>query len=510
MKPIDISYGLGTNNVITDKLQSIAKLSKTIDGDSTGISELITNINSRDDVVNYLSIVNKKFDRELDNLKDKKNFINFIVLFKSILSKACNYADEEIGNKVSEIKDKVKNFYLANYTNDESIGKLVDTLNNNMQTVICKSKNIINDSNGYSIIKIERIKAIPVTEGTVLDTTSAKIYSENNPNGTIIKGRATVEEEPINSIVTLTSTEDIDELIARLPYLTKYIEKSKTSINDSIYNQTKTIIEYLYSRFICNNTGLRTLVNELERIHVILSTATVIDDDYNDSLEDLKELVVSYIDKCSSKINDNEKTSHDFDSNIVIECGMGFLYLDPVIDKSLIESYTFDEDEFMQVFTEAMNSNDEDDYEKQMRKEQKARNRKVIMVKGKTLPLTNNVVNSAWKALVRAIESVSAGGIMSLAFNGVVGTITMILALVVGFCKDTTNPAKQRMSRAMDMKKEIEHIDDLIDEMQSSGDTKNVGKLQRIKMQLQKAFVKLGKEIYRNNDLLQGGPFNEN
>lgn len=494
MEPINLSYGLGTDNVITARYTHIAKLSKTLDDDVTDTSILDVISKNSTLIPDVLSVISRK----IPLLRGVEKFSNFIVLFSSIcdiLKDNANTLSEESINLLRTIKTEIYDYFINNCPKTDEFDKKVSMLINKIQTVLCSANDIKNTSNGYSILTIEKIKSIPVSEGTILSTTSQKIYSENNPTGTNIVGRGTIYEDPNSYLKILADTSDIETLIVRLPYLTKYINIMKHTLNEDNIEDFISLLEYAYTELVDNNTGLRALKTELTKISSILQPVVATDYMSFSSFEDLKTKIMEYSNKCDNQIKSNETHSVNYNVNLMTEFGFGFLFLDENTDKTLIETYQISDDDLMEAMTEALKGEDMDP-EKLERKEQRKRNRKVFMYKGKTLPLTDYNVSCALRGLQRLIKSAAAGGVMGIAFGPVVGGVSLALSMLVSYCKDTANPSEHRIKRALGLKKEIEHIDDIIDEMQSAGDSKNIAKLERLKKQMEAAYVRIGANIY--------------
>ena len=330
-------------------------------------------------------------------------------------------------------------------------------------------------------------------ESIVLSTTSEKIYSQDNPNGTNVVGRNNFKKNP-NDLLNYIMTADSDEqFINRLSNIDKYLDLYKLDIDDDDLDKIEDLIKYSYDRLIDNNTGLDKLKSVLVDAINDVKVIRVNDFQSSDAVSNFIDFAEKYIDKIKNRIYSNENDGVDYKTDAMTEFGFGFMYEyhnDMTPDE--IDSFVKDlnetvDNEISMDIMEVLNEADE--YKKQERKEQRKRNIQTLKFKGKELKLTNVTARNAMYSLKKLVAVALATASVA-AFPNIV-TLTAALSVIVMFAKTPYSKDTERQWLYVQLKHELEKIDDKISEMSAAGDEKNKRRLIKMKAKMEMAYEKL-------------------
>lgn len=512
LKTIPLSYGVSSNELLNDRLKKVIKIKESFKPSNNIDFDTLKDIESCDfdemsNIINTIANINA-------NQLDIKKFITLISYCNGIcqilLNK--NYCKIELCESVKKLQDKIislyNNFYNNGQTND-TITTEVNSCVSNLKTVFYKCKNINEKPDMYNLNIINKFNCNEINESVILSTTSGKIYSEANPNGTNIVGRHNTVKSPDELISDIINAPSDEQMINRFSNLKKYFDLYKMDIDSEDIEKIEELIKFSYDKMVVNNTGLGRLRHVLLDISSILKNMKVNDFDSYDSVNDFKDFVDIYIDKIENRISDNEIDNVDYDNDILIEFGLGFLHEYPdemdmneatifmnELNGTIDDSKTYD-------IMSALNEMSEYDKEQRRlerkerreqrkleRKEQLNRNKEVIKVKGKSIVLTNANVRKAISTIKKTIGALCITG--SVAVGLPTTTVLAIsLAIISKFAQSKFTPIQEKKKLMYDLQREIKNIDKKISEMESSGDDKNKVKLLTIKNKLEISYERL-------------------
>lgn len=330
-------------------------------------------------------------------------------------------------------------------------------------------------------------------ESVVLKTTSQKIYSQNNPNGTNVVGKNNFRRNPDDLLTMIMNSNSDEQFINRLSNIDKYLDIYKLDINDDDLDKIEDLIKYSYDKLIDNNTGLNklkiVLIDAIEDVKVI----RVDDFESSNGISDFIDFANDYIDKIDERIYSNENDDVDYKTDAMTEFGFGFMYEYPnEMNLNQIKSFVNDLNEtvdndmcmnLMEILNEA------DEYKKQERKEQRQRNIQTLKFKGKQIKLTNATARNAMNSLKKLVTAALATTVVAISPSII--TLTAALSIIVLFCKTSYSKKSEKQWLYVQLKHELDKIDDKISEMSSSGDEKNKRKLIKMRAKMEMAYEKL-------------------
>lgn len=330
-------------------------------------------------------------------------------------------------------------------------------------------------------------------ESIVLSTTSEKIYSQDNPNGTNVVGRNNFKKNPNDLLNDIMTADSDEQFINRLSNIDKYLDLYKLDIDDDDLNKIEDLIKYSYDRLIDNNTGLEKLGSVLIDAIKDVKAIKVNDFESSDGVYDFIDFANKYIDKIKNRIYSNENDNVDYKTDAMTEFGFGFMYEYPnEMTPNEIESFAKElneniNNEISMDLIEALNEADE--YKKMERKEKRKRNIQTLKFKGKQIKLTNPTARNAMMSLKKLVAAALAT--TSVAVFPSMVTLTAALSIIVMFCKTPYSKNTEKQWLYVQLKHELEKIDDKISEMSAAGDEKNKRRLINIRSKMEMAYEKL-------------------
>lgn len=494
LKAIPLSYGIGFNDLVNNKLKKVVEIKQGLNSNDIDffIIEKIKDCNC-DELKNIVEVISSTIDDV-----SLKRFISQISIINSIVNmintKKCY--DDDMCNKINLLVDRVESAYNKFSNEDktnESESTIVSQCIANLKTITYKCRNIDEKADIINLDNIGKIKTKDLNESIVLSTTSEKIYSQDNPNGTNVVGRNNFKKNPNDLLNDIMTADSDEQFINRLSNIDKYLDLYKLDIDDDDLDKIEDLIKYSYDRLIDNNTGLEKLRSVLVDAIKDVKVIRVNDFQSSDAVFDFIDFAEKYIDKIKNRIYSNENDGVDYKTDAMTEFGFGFMYEyhnDMTPDE--IDSFVKDLNEtvdneismdIMEVLSEA------DEYKKQERKEQRKRNIQTLKFKGKELKLTNLTARNAM-FLIKKLVAVALATASVAAFPSMV-TLTAALSVIVMFAKTPYSKDTEKQWLYVQLKHELEKIDDTISEMSAAGDEKNKRRLIKMKAKMEMAYEKL-------------------
>ena len=494
LKAIPLSYGVGFSDLVNNKLKRVAEIKQglnSIDIDFS-IIEKIKDCNC-DDLKNIVEVISSTIDDV-----SLKRFISQISIINSIISiintKKCY--DDNMCDKINLLIDKIESTYNKFSNEDktnESESTIISQCISNLKTITYKCRNIEEKADMINLDNLNKIKDRGLNESIVLSTTSEKIYSQDNPNGTNVVGRNNFKKNPNDLLNDIMTADSDEQFINRLSNIDKYLDLYKLDIDDDDLNKIEDLIKYSYDRLIDNNTGLKKLGSVLVDAIKDVKVIKVNDFESSDGVYDFIDFADRYIDKIKNRIYSNENDNVDYKTDAMTEFGFGFMYEYPnEMTPNEIESFAKElneniNNEISMDLIEALNEADE--YKKMERKEKRKRNIQTLKFKGKQIKLTNPTARNAMMSLKKLVAAALAT--TSVAVFPSMVTLTAALSIIVMFCKTPYSKNTEKQWLYVQLKHELEKIDDKISEMSAAGDEKNKRRLIKIRSKMEMAYEKL-------------------
>lgn len=552
---IPISYGLGANNLVNDKLKNVVEIKQSLVDtiDMTTLDKIKSS--SCEDLPTVVNNVISMIDNLFKNHSSNEIYISAISFINGminiILSKDC---PGDLIPSLERLRLIVSNEYSKTTTNPDS-SKLSITADciKNIDSLIFKYKGVNETAPIINIDKINEIKNNECNESIILSTSSHKIYSSDNPNGSNIVGRPVQSNHPDELLRNMIDSENDEQYINRLSNISKYFDFYKLDTDHTIdsddIEKIIAFIKYTYTKFITNNTALSKLKDAISESLNIVSTYS---NDYQSlsTLEKYKEFVSNMINLIDNRIHINETDNNiDYQTDIITEFGFGFIY-EYSDEMSLNEATSFINDlnslsdkfidNYMMLLSESLNDfkeerkikraeereerrsqirqqknqikdrrreekeerrsqlrrdrNQRKDAQKEVNRDQRKRDIDTIKYNGKVLTLTNSTARNAMNGLKRLISGVVVGGAVALAAPQLAFAAGM-LTIISAFCKSKLVPSADRKRCIMELESELKIIDHKIDDMDRAGDTKNKAQLIRLKGKMEETYNRLGFNI---------------
>lgn len=506
LKAIPISYGMGANAIVNDKLKRVEEIKQSVKSDDIDFS-ILEKVKSCscDEIPNILNSIISNIDIDMS----VKKFISLISLINGLINiintrNACI----DICDKLEILIEKINEIYKKNSIENEST--LVNNVNqciSNLHSLIYKCKNVHEKADVIDMSKINEIQLRVHNESVVLSTTSNKIYSENSPNGTNVVGLNLFPKNPDDNLSNIINSDSDEQFMNRLNNIKKYFDMYKLNIDSCDINKIKNLVIFTYSKFITNNTGLSKLKEALLNSIMVIDNSRVNDFESRNSIIEFKEFINDYIQKIDNRIQMNESDETiDYESDIMTEFGFGFIYEYP-IDMSLDEAVAFDNElsnlsdrtinEYMAGLTEAMDvyKQEEKMKRKQEKREQRSRDRETIKYKGRILTLTNSTARNAMNGIKRTIRGIGVGAAVGVVVPQL-GLVVGGLSIISAFCRSKLVPSNDKKRIVLDLRTELKIIDDKISDMERVGDTKNKERLMRIKGKIEETYRRLSYNMF--------------
>lgn len=512
LKPISLTYGLGADQVFNDRFKRVSSIQKGISADEIDFS-ILDKIKECD--CDELSNIIDNISSIIDSNISFSKFISLVSLLNGIgaiinMKKCYSSVSKSLESLIEKVITIYNSFCSNPDIDTDSISDAFNKCISSLRSIIYESKNIHEKADVISYKKLYEIETNPCNEAAaILSTTSGKIYSETNPNGTTIFGRSNTFKHPDEMLNEILISESDEELIVRLPNIKKYFDRYKLNIDGDSIVKIWNVIKYVYNRLITNNTGLRKLRSELNDLSSILDTSKIDDFTSYDSIELFKEFIDKYITKIQNRIASNENDNVEYENDIMTEFGFGFIYKYPE-DMSLDEAVSFTNElnsipnkdiyEYMSLLQESIREmKKEDKYrrkqekkekkyrEKEEKKEQKKRDRDTIKYGGRVLTLTNATARNAINSIKRIIRGITIGGPVAVVCPQM-GVFVGAMVILGGFCRSKLTPLQEKKRCILDLKAELEVIEHKIDEMDRAGDVKNKAQLIRMKQRMEELY----------------------
>ena len=245
LKAIPLSYGIGFNDLVNDKLKKVVEIKQGLNSNDIDFSiiEKIKDCNC-DELKNIVEVISSTIDDV-----SLKRFISQISIINSIVNmintKKCY--NDDMCNKINLLVDRVESAYNKFSNEDktnESESTIVSQCIANLKTITYKCRNIDEKADMINLDNIGKMKTKDLNESIVLSTTSEKIYSQDNPNGTNVVGRNNFKKNP-NDLLNYIMIADSDEqFINRLSNIDKYLDLYKLDIDDDDLDKIEDLIKY--------------------------------------------------------------------------------------------------------------------------------------------------------------------------------------------------------------------------------------------------------------------------
>ena len=495
LKVIPLSYGVGFSDTVNNKLKKVIEIKNSLNSKCIDFS-IIDKIKNCDcyEIKNIIEVISSSIDDV-----ELKRFISQISIINSIINivntRKCY--DDNTCDKINILIDKLiathEKFSNENKINDAE-NLIISKCISDLKTITYKCRNIDEKADMINLDNINKLNTRDFNESVVLSTTSEKIYSENSPNGTNIVGRNTFKKNPNDLLNDIMTSDSDEQFINRLRNIDKYLDMYKLDIDDDDLDKIEDLIKYSYDRLIDNNTGLDKLKQVL--LDAINDVKVIKYNDFESSIgiDDFINFAHEYINKIQNRISSNENDGIDYKTDIMTEFGFGFIYEYPneLLDESQIELFINDLNETItdDFSLDLMNSlNEVDSYKKEMRKGKLKRNIDTIKYKGKTLKLTNSTARNAMYAIKKLVTAAIATA--AVAIFPSLATLTASLSIIIMFCKTPYSSATEKQWLYVQLKHEIDKIDDKIRKADMADDEKNKRKLIKMKNKMELAYEKI-------------------
>lgn len=505
LKTIPISYGMGANAIVNDKLKRVEEIKQSVKSDDIDFS-ILEKVKSCscDEIPNILNSIISNIDIDMD----VKKFISLISLINGLVNiintrNVCTDICDSIKiliKKVNDIYKKIPNENTSTLTND------VNQCISNLNTLIYKCKNVHEKAEVIDMSKINEIQSGVCNESVILDITSNRIYSENNPNGTNVVGRNVFPKNPDDILSGILNSDSDEQFMNRLNNIKKYIDMYKLNIDSCDISKIENLIGDAYIRLVTNNTGLSKLREAIVNAYMAIDSR-INDFESHNAINHFKEEINRYIEKIDERMLLNEKDeSVHYETDIMTEFGFGFMYEYPV-DMTLDEAISFNNElnnlsdrtinEYMAGLTEAMDvyKQEEKMRRKQEKREQRARDRETIKYKGRILTLTNSTARNAMNGIKRTIRGIGVGAAVGVVVPQL-GLVVGGLSIISAFCRSKFVPSNDKKRIVLDLRTELKIIDDKISDMERAGDTKNKERLMRIKGKMEETYRRLSYNMF--------------